>query len=77
MTNSDVTTADASIDFGNVIMITIVGMAVTKPKIAKITTASAMTLNLPVAMPNVFPKIINAMEKMTAVTIVMRLIVVS
>jgi hypothetical protein len=56
-------------------MTTIVGMAVTKRKIAKITTASAMTPNLLVPMPNVSPKIINVMERMIVETIVMRLIV--
>ena len=77
MTNSNVTTADVSIVSGNAIMTMTAEMAVTKRKIAKINTASAMTPNLPVAMPNVSPKIINVMVKMIVGTIVTRLIVVS
>ena len=75
--NSHVTMEDVSINSGDVIMTTIVEMVAMRAKIAKITTANAMTPNLRAAMPNAFPRIINVMAKMIVVMAVMKLDVVS
>ena len=75
--NSHVTMEDVSINSGDVIMTTIVEMVAMRAKIAKITTANAMTPNLRAAMPNAFPRIINVMAKMIVEMAVMKLDVVS
>ena len=67
----------ASTKHGNVIMTMIAATAVTKARTARITTALVRTWNSLAAMPNVSPRTIAVMVKMTAAKVQTKLVVVS